>query len=352
MVEEVPSEIGGPKQIKLRFGGTATLDRVVDIGMPKSLPELQHLAAQNFGHSGCLRLFHHGTTLLYHPAQMSQIQDGDYIIVRKSESMALPSRASTPRSTHQADFHKRPFQKPRGPACTDEESTLTELSRVPFDGTSRYTQDFTRHPIEEVVPYKPPSAIHLTNALTGTTTYSREFPWRESSSTRRALVDDRDLRKSSLSEAAHSARFHGTSSYTIDYPRHEPAYVQGLANSAIVDSLKGPPSSFNAVSTYATDFKHLGRGRQRSAKPKPAYETSTDPFNGTSEYRREYHELSMNSARNMFVKLASEQLRSKDGDDMIASAKAAATEGESVEFEVPPAANLKQIYGRRPQTAA
>merc|ERR1711959_785845 len=83
MGSTLPSETR--KTIMLTLGGSSKLERVVPVPMPKSLPELQHAAAQNFGHSGCRRLYHHGHKLLYHPAQMNEVQDQDIIVIRKSE---------------------------------------------------------------------------------------------------------------------------------------------------------------------------------------------------------------------------------------------------------------------------
>jgi len=322
----------------LRFAG---LERVVTVAMPRSLPELQHMAAQNFGHSGCLRLFHHGTSLIYSPAQMNQIKDGDIIVIRKSDCFR-PVTADTPLSTHQADFTKRAFQRPVTGSGSDYDSTLTDGTKGErLDSMSRYAMDFVRHPIQPRTPFKPPSALHLTNDRLGTTTYAREFPWRENSA-RKAVVDDRAVRESSLSMASMSQPFEGFSSYTIDYPRRPHTAAQEISTRPhTVDSLQPPPTPFSSDTTYNSDFKKLGRGRQRTAKPKAAYERTNDPFVGTSEYRREYHELSMGATdRSEIIRLTEEAFQGQDAKEICAAVEAALREAGELEvldsrYEIP-----------------
>jgi len=338
MGDKTPTETMG-REVKLQFGGTSKLDRVITVDMPRSLPELQHMAAQHFGHSGCLRLFHHGTSLIYHPAQMNQILDGDIIIVRKSECFR-PSTADTPLSTHQADFLKRPYQRPVTGSGSDYETSLTDGSKGErLEGMSRYAIDFIRHPIEPQKPFKPPSALHLTNENLGTTTYAAEFPWRETSQ-RTALVDDKAVRESSLSLATHAARFEGATSYTIDYIR--PATSGGERATLPPPSMLSDPIPFSAVSTYSSDYKKLSRGRQRNAKPKEAHERLNTPFSGTSEYRREYNKLPMDATdRSEFIKLASEAFQSVTAEDLREAVEAARQKGTTVDVEMPVGADMR-----------
>jgi len=336
---------GQRKTICLRLGGSGKLDRVVTVPMPRSLPELQHMAAQNFGHSGCLRLYHQGTTLLYHPAQLNQIQDGDIIIVRKSDCHRPPTAPGTPRalSTHQADFHKHPVERPATTAGKDYESALTERSKgASLDGMSRYATDYVRHPIQPVIPYKPPSALELHNEPLGTTTYAREFPWRETSK-RRALVDDRDLRASSLSKASQQERFKGNSSYSIDYPRRdyvEPGKLAMAPKALYESSVKPPPTPFVDATTYSSDFQKLGPGRQRSAKPKGDAMRMNEPFVGTSEYRREYDEKSATD-RSLAIQLAMEAFEGQTAQELQKAAEEALRDGGLEELEVPATSEVK-----------
>lgn len=331
-----PSPASSGTKIQLRFGN-ATLDRIITLAMPRSLPELQHMAAQHFGHSGCLRLFHHGTSLLYHPSQMKEVQDGDIIVVRRSDCFR-PGTSDTPLSTHQADFLKRPYQKPVNGAGSDYDSCLTDDTKgVPLEGMSRYATDFVRHPFAARDTWKPPSALLLASkAKLGTTTYAGDFPWREKPARSKA-VDDRAVRESSLSMASQAESFKGTSSYTIDYPRR--AVTPRVEYAKAPPSVVLPPSEFSASTTYGSDFKKLGCGRQRSAKPKAAYERTNEAFKGTSEYQREYHKLSMGSTdKSEFIKLASEAFANQEpwnqeAQDLCAAAEAAARGGHAVDIE-------------------
>lgn len=342
MVTSIPSSTR--KQIMLRFGGSATLDRVVSVPMPKSLPELQHAAAQNFGHSGLLRLYLHGTTLLYHPAQMQQVQDQDIIIVRKADIHRPVTQAGTPRalSTHQADFIRHPLKRPTTAAGADYESSLTDRTKnAPLDGMSRYALDYVQHPYARPEPYQPPNALELHTEPLGKTTYSQEFPWREHA-VRKAAGNDRALRESSLSAESKGHPFKGDTSYKIDYPRRPYAAPSELAMSPLClrQSSVGPTTNeFSATSTYTSDFQKLGPGRQRSCKPKGDLSSRSDPFDGSSEYRREYLEPCRKD-RNMWVQLAREAFEGQTAEGLRKLAEEAMRDGGTGDIEVPPGTEM------------
>lgn len=329
----------------LTLGGSGKLDRMVSVPMPKSLPELQHAAAQNFGHSGCLRLYHHGHTLLYHPAQMTKVQDQDIIVIRKSEIHKQAAAAGTPRSlsTHQADFTKHTYKRPKPLAHLDHESTLTNGTKgVPFDSMSRYASDYVQHPYAKPEPYQPPNAIELHTESLGKTTYSQEFTWRHNARAR-ACRDDKALRESSLSEASKGHPLKGDSSYRLDYPPRPYVHPNELAMSpqALRQSSVGPAVSvFDSTSTYNADFQRLGPGKQRSCKPKGDFRTMNEPFEGTSEYRREYDEKHEKN-RSAWVQLAREAFEGQTAEEIRRLAEEAASRGELVDFELPIAAEVE-----------
>jgi len=321
-------------------GSISGMDLCVTVPMPRSLPELQHAAAQNFGHSGCLRLFLHGKTLLYHPAQMNQILDQDIIIVRKTDIHRPVTTPGTPRaiSTHQADFTKPAYRRPTTAAGADNESCLTERSRgVPMEGMSRYAMDYVKHPYAAPTPFKPPNAFEMHDEPTGTTTYSREFPWREAA-VQKACTNDRALRESSLSAETMGKPLDGTSSYRIDYPRRPYERPEELAMDplGLRKSSVGPPEGtpFAAVSTYNCDFKKLGIGKQKSCRPKNTNTYMNEPFQGTSEYRREYLERSIND-RSMMVQLAQEAFEGLAATALRKMADEAVRTGKIPQPEVP-----------------
>lgn len=334
-------------ELKLQFGGSANVDRVVTVAMPRSLPELQHTAAQNFGHSGCLRLYHKGTSLLYHPSQMRHLQDGDTIIVRKSDSHRPSTSGDTPRmqSTQQADFQKYPATRPRDGRANDYASILSDqMKGGPLKGMSRYAIDYVKHPMSAREAFKPPSALELHDDPLGTTTYKKEFLWRECNRPKTS-ANDQAVRESSLSQQDAGARFDGDSSYRMDYKRNqvqrrdmEQAVVMSRALRA--SSLFCDYKDFSGSTTYSADFTKLPAGRQRSLKPKEN-ERAFEPFDGTSEYRRTYHEQAVREARPASVHLTSEKFDGVTSEVLCDAAEAAAREGRTVEWEVPVTADFR-----------
>merc|ERR1719375_396551 len=100
------------------------------------------------------------------------------------------------------------------------------------------------------------------------------------------------------------------------------------------ESLVGPlDTTFSAVSTYASDFKKLGPGRQRIMRPRGDGRTN-EPFTGTSEYRREYHELQLED-RTEIIHLATETLAGQATAELREADEEAGRAGELLEFEVP-----------------
>jgi len=284
--------------LMLRFVDSSKSTQEVPVTMPRSLPELLHTAAQMFGHGGALRLYHRGSTLLYHASQMSQLRDGDLVVVRRTASYRPVTPAITPRvlSTHQADFQKRSFQAPALSAAPDYESTLTDdmrkLRGVPIEGMSRYASDFVIHPISARQPtLKQTATLGFDDkSPMATSSYGREFFWQEPPHT---IAAQAKKESSNILLASPTSRFDGRSSYTSDFTRSEPVSPRELIQP--VQLAKLPEIAFAAVSTYGCDFKMTGSskqllsGRQPSARPKRA-EMPNQPFVGTSEYRGEFHE--------------------------------------------------------------
>lgn len=332
-------------ELKLQFGDS--LGKWITVPMPRSLPELQHTAAQNFGHSGCIRLYHQGTSLLYHPSQMRHLKDGDMIIVRKSDSHRPSTSGDTPRmlSTHQADFQKYPLERPRNGKGNDYASILSEqMKGGPLKGMSRYAIDYVKHPMSAREAFKPPSALELHDDPLGSTTYKTEFPWRECSR-HKSSIDDKAVRESALSQQDAGQRFDGDSSYNIDYKRNkvqkrdmEQAVVMSRALRA--SSLFCDYKEFSGSTTYSADFTKLNAGRQRNLKPKEN-ERAFEPFDGSSEYRREYHEQAVRQGRPTSVHLASEVFDGVASKELCAAAETAAREGRTMEFEVPVTSDLR-----------
>lgn len=281
MNQETPPPTGA--SIVLSNG--SPLDRLVTVAMPGSLPELQHLAAQYFGHSGCLRLYRNGLHLLYHPTQMKHLADGDVVVVRRSEHRPMTS-GQKDASTHQSDFvWHRPKTSARG-CGNDWISTLSETTHGrPLDGKSRYAEDYVEHPLSREAPFQPPAALHLHDDKTGTTSYAEHFPWRNNKTPRRKTGNDYNT------SLATDARFDGATSYNLDYKK-PPLEYSGAARALGSDYLSSlsedqQRAPFDGCSTYYADYKKFDKGRQLTFKPR-GQELRKEPFLGSSEYRRQY----------------------------------------------------------------
>lgn len=263
----------------------------IRVPMPKSLPELQHVAAQHFGHGGCLKLLHNGTKLIYHPSQITQIEDGDTITVKHLDGFrTVPAEGTaTGNSTARSDYQKHPPAPPRLPVGSDDQSTLTvQSARQRFEGMSRYASDFVRHVnVTPREPCKQTPSMELHTEPTGVTCHQSEFTWRKGEM-RENLCDDS---KSALTVAAVAAPFEGKSSYNIEYVKH-PRVKAELARPAHGFEASAGDASQDFVcqgSTYEADFREFPDFRRQSARP-PRTRERPEPFAGSSEYRRQYGE--------------------------------------------------------------
>lgn len=296
--EEAPP----PTDAKIILSNGSPLDRLVTVPMPRSLPELQHLAAQHFGHSGCLRLYRNGLHLLYHPMQVKHLSDGDVVIVRRFEHRPVENAGDTEKSTQQSDFvWHRPKTSRRG-SGKDWVSSLSTNGDHPLDGKSRYAEDYVEHPLSQMAPYQPPAAMSLPVAKIGTTSYSEHFPWRDSKTPRRPLGSDYIT---SLSADAKGCPFDGATSYLMDYKKPPLEHI-GAARALGSDYLSTlsedqQRAPFDGCSTYYDDYKKFDKGRQSAFRPRGQI-LQKEPFKGTSEYRREYLGPSkLNNKDNLFI---------------------------------------------------
>eukprot|EP00438_Fugacium_kawagutii_P025233 Skav230246 [mRNA] locus=scaffold1818:201710:204012:- [translate_table: standard] len=139
----------------------------VTVSLPRTLHELKGHAHRNFttkrGSSKPFRMFHHGKVVITHPNHMSNVKDGDVVVLTASPDEQGPP----PVSTHQAHYVPHPLQAKKPPA--DEDGPKES---VPFEGRSSYTVDYIPHPLEAV-------EFELTGVKTGKSTYASEYPWFE-----------------------------------------------------------------------------------------------------------------------------------------------------------------------------
>jgi len=253
-------------------------DRRVTVSMPKSLPELEHAASTQFGHGGRLRMYHLGKKLMYNHSHLNHLEHDDHIVVKPNGT--LPDY-DTGKSTHQSDFIRHPVEIPTKGKGGDRESVLSYLTQHPFDGLSRYKQDFIKHPdAARATSAKMGSSIDLGKGKMGETAYAEHFPWRE--------LGPRTVPSMGGESCLPVGQpFEGRSSYTQDFVK------QPITPQPVTRPGGGPPplkADFAGSTTYSGDFTQPTKdGRMPSARPvrlAPKYR----PLDGTTEYAREYVE--------------------------------------------------------------
>jgi len=224
-------------------------------------------------------MYHLGKKLLYNHSHLQHLEHDDHIVVKPNGT--LPEY-DTGRSTHQSDFVRHPVEAPTKGKGGDYESVLSTWAQHPFDGVSRYKQDFVQHPnAVRATSAKMGSSVDLGKGKMGSTAYAEHFPWRE--------LGPRTMPAMGCESVALPVGqpFEGRSSYTQDFVK-QPLTPQPLTRPG-----GGPPplkGDFAGSTTYAGDFlKPTKDGRMPSARPTreaPKYR----PLAGTTEYAREYVE--------------------------------------------------------------
>mmetsp|Transcript_122771 Transcript_122771/g.382224 ORF Transcript_122771/g.382224 Transcript_122771/m.382224 type:complete len:320 (-) Transcript_122771:170-1129(-) len=250
--------------------------RRVTVPLPLSLPELQYHANRHFARDRTgARMFHHGEKHVHHSHHMGGIKDGDVIIIEK-----LPkSVPEAPNLTmNQTDYVKH-----------DIEARPPPLMREPpppgakFDGVSSYKVDYVKHPLGFREPVQPPRSGFLTgrpDGKTGKSMYTEHYPWRE--------PEPRQAAQPPSGVPLTTAPFHGVTSYTNDYIKH-PVRPRSAAPTT---KPRGVPLPFEATTTYNNDYQNVPNAPTVPAKPlKATLVPDGSPFEGASEYKREYVEL-------------------------------------------------------------
>ncbi|CAJ1384888.1 unnamed protein product [Effrenium voratum] len=250
----------------------------VTVPLPRTIQELKGHAHKHFGakhtSSNPLRMYHHGKVMIHHPNHMTNVKDEDVVVVTLGEDDQGPP----PVSTHQAHFVPHPLQAKKPPAGTDG-----PRENVPFDGKSSYNVDYIPHPLQGRDSAKPPRDGWEPgkNGRTGKSTYAAEFPWHTAKPPEKG---------NKQAPPGQSVPFEGLSSYQHDYIKHpnRPRSASGRPRPKLPAT--GP---FDGTTTYTTDYKKFqvphARPQRLDARP-----SDPKPFEGSSEYRREYlkHPLS------------------------------------------------------------
>eukprot|EP00439_Symbiodinium_sp_Y106_P031898 s6399_g3.t2 len=248
-------------------------DQRVSVALPRSLHELKGHANKHFGVRAQkpLRMYHHGKVVITHAQHVTNLKDGDVVVVTVTDEEQGPP----PISTHQAHYVPHRLEAKKPPPAQDGPG-----EGVPFDGKSSYTVDYIPHPLEVRDKAKPPRNVWepgRTDAKTGKSTYNSEFPWH--------TVKPPESTKKQVPPAGH-VPFDGVTSYQHDYIKHpnRPRSATGRPKPQLPAS--GP---FDGSTTYTTDYKRFHVPQARPLKPHDGVlKTDKNPFEGASEYRREY----------------------------------------------------------------
>mmetsp|Transcript_14826 Transcript_14826/g.25638 ORF Transcript_14826/g.25638 Transcript_14826/m.25638 type:complete len:299 (-) Transcript_14826:71-967(-) len=261
-------------------GGTIPGDREqrVTVSLPRSLHELKGHATKHFGHRAQkpLRMYHHGKVVITHAQHVTNLKDGDVVVVTVTDE----DKGPPPISTHQAHYIPHRLEAKKPPPADEGPG-----DSVPFDGKSSYNVDYVPHPLEVRDSAKPPRNVWepgRTGVRTGKSTYASEYPWH--------TVKPPESTKKQV-PPADKVPFEGLSSYQHDYIKHN-----NRPRSATGRAKPQPPASgpFDGTTTYTTDYKRFHVPQARPLKNGSNLKIDPSPFEGASEYRREYlkHPLS------------------------------------------------------------
>lgn len=269
--------------------------RSCPVELPQSVNELEHAAAQVFGHSGNFRLHHNGRPI-YHVSQLARVNHDDVVYVKPDHERAARVPEPPIRSTQQADFMKHPFEAPRAPIGEDDDSIITDqMMGQKFEGESRYVSDFVRFPGSRPArtTKPPPGAPTALKALVEepmvreATSYGTHF---QSPGTQRMRKPKGSDEESCLTAQSKNHAFEGSTAYSeafVRQPRQPQLSARGQRSSVLASY---GAQTFQDCTTYGSHFRHENPpGRLASMRPK-AERPGDRPFQGSTEYREKFLE--------------------------------------------------------------
>jgi hypothetical protein len=279
-----------------------TSPRQKSVPMPRSLTELQQVAALQFHHCGRLRVYRDGREVTSQ-AGLKDLQDDELMQVQLDNRGLAVGRQTPIRTTHQAAFidHGDTYLNPLKPAGSDDDSTLTQQSMGKrFFGQSAYATDYRRFSrAAQPILHKPGDTALFPeppNASMGQSTYAQQFHGYECAVPAQAQGSDYASILTSLSKG-HT--FAGQTSYAQSYPPRQPVppirVCMNDNDSTLTDAVLGQP--LEGQSSYQDHFvRHSLADRQVSARP-PRGVPENKPFAGCSEYRNQFIRRSERSPR-------------------------------------------------------
>eukprot|EP00929_Paragymnodinium_shiwhaense_P009923 TRINITY_DN114341_c0_g1_i1.p1 TRINITY_DN114341_c0_g1~~TRINITY_DN114341_c0_g1_i1.p1 ORF type:complete len:321 (-),score=71.91 TRINITY_DN114341_c0_g1_i1:539-1501(-) len=279
------------------------------VAMPRSLPELQQMAALHlWGGAGPARLrFYHKGREVLHATQVARLQDNDTVIVKTSKNVGVSKEGNAfagdgapTASTQKADYIRWAFGEKAKPGFNKTDGLRSHLADLemghPFDSNSLYRKDFPEH--TDAKRAMKNLALQKSHILTGSaqvekgSTYTDHFRRPEDHT---AIQPANSSRYSVISSTSLGQPFGATSSYHIEYdrpkgfrtPRPERVAVNDN-DSSLTDMVRIKP--FKGMSTYQDHYVRFPE-HQKTQPCRPINAKVQDhTFAGGTEYNDMYNE--------------------------------------------------------------
>lgn len=247
----------------------------ITVPLPRSLHELQKRAEQHFGHSGELKMYHHGTVPILRPEQLSRIRNGDVVVVTwNNRRLNDRELADLLKTTSQAFYVEHPLPK-RKPQAAAQELPPS----LPLDGITEHKAEYVKHPLSaRERAMRPLHSWSPRTEPTGKTTYEDKYLWPALQSVvkRSPMVDEFNW---------DTGPFQGHTQYMQDYVMH-PIKPRGE-----MPSRPRPRSAshvpFEGKSTYAAEYTEKPLATRTSCHAKIS-KREWMPFEGASHYQTNY----------------------------------------------------------------
>jgi len=266
---------------------TGDSNQRVTVPLPRSIHELQNRAAKLFGHNGKLRMFHHGMVPIHDPSQLSNIKDGDVVVITWDDRRLTKGEfAELLQTTNQRDFVKHPLSKPVAPVQSAQSNL--PLIHHPFEGATSYTSEYVKHPLakREPVekPWQPSRLRSPQKGQTGSSSYADEYPWHDV-----CLSDTRQRHLSRDAPRPKSEPFVGCTSYMQDYvkPPPQPKRVSTPSRPRPRTANMAP---FQGQSTYLAEYTEKALPTLLAKRPNACDDVAKKPvpFEGSSDYQQNF----------------------------------------------------------------
>lgn len=256
----------------------------VTVPLPQNLNDLESTARNAFP-SYRKQLYYRGEYVLENQSMFKQnVNDGDVLIVRRDSGDKGP--AFDGRTTHQSAYIQHPLERRQPRQATPPRQDM--FNGPKFMGRSCYAGDYIEHAVESPHRTKPPTQAWEPNSIpmTSRSTYTENYPWHPPQ--HRQPAQKQTPRQSRV---GNSPAFQGSSSYKMDYVKHEHQRPRSAGpRRRDNESYNDRHIPFNGSTTYGADYQKHGHAQSKLMKPQPQRQQTapSPPFQGSSEYQKEY----------------------------------------------------------------